>query len=166
MAHGNIEAGEGSMSEDRKRPVIVTSQASSESFTCGLDDERNDFRRDYFIGPVEEPVCAFTLDGFFIVTHVYRLPGPLDGGIGPLQYPFRLAMGTSGVAELTVTINLPSIACTFTVSDVSMGVFLCQYVPGCVGMSVVHGMGASLIFSLRVIIVTIPSLWISFPLEP
>ena len=47
MAHGSIEAGEGSMREQGKRPAIVKSQASSESFRHSLSDRTNDFSRVY-----------------------------------------------------------------------------------------------------------------------
>ncbi len=42
MAHGSIEAGEGSMCEQEKRPAIVKSQAFSESFKLGLSGQTNE----------------------------------------------------------------------------------------------------------------------------
>ena len=81
MAHGNIEAGEGSMSEDRKRPVIVKSQASSESVMYGVSDRTRD-------------VCRAYLPPFF--SSFFSLPSPAKAG----------ALNVTATATAIMAINM------------------------------------------------------------
>lgn len=58
MAHGSIEAGEGSMRRQGRGPVILKSQAPVGSFKCSLSDRTNDFTRAYL------PFSSFFFSSF------------------------------------------------------------------------------------------------------